>query len=95
MFQALLQIFSRVPGMRGPSQGSGVPQGKRDLIYPLHLDYVFIAAAGQLIYVIHLYNFTEYYKVYNFIVVLFQACFIATLAGVLKEGVRSTYFFQV
>jgi len=33
------------------------------------MDYIFIAAAGQLgaIRVIHQYNFTEHFNIYNFI----------------------------
>jgi len=81
--------------MRGPSQGSEVPQGKRDLIYSLYLDYVFIAAAGQLFHVIHLYNCTDYCKVYNFIAVLFQACFTAILNWGVKRGPTLHLFFQV
>ena len=59
--------------MQGPSQESGVPQGKRDLIYSLHLDYVFIAAAGLLIRVIHLYNFTELQSIQ------FHSCIISSM----------------
>jgi len=40
-----------------------------NLICPRQMDYIFIAAARQLgaIRVIHQYNFTEYFNIYNFI----------------------------
>ena len=40
-----------------------------NLICRRHMVYIFIAAAGQLgaIHVIHQYNFTEYFNIYNFI----------------------------
>ena len=56
-------------GPAGALTGKWGATGPINLICPRHMVSIFIAAAGQLgaIYVIHQYDFTEYFNIYNFI----------------------------